>query len=256
MIRIVKPAAGPKGLTDKGTLQKRQDCADYDASPNAYRTGKKKFQSKRSIYASKEVKRILSAAQHNKCCYCEKRFRAPINLAVEHFRPKTGVRQSRKLKEECPGYYWLAYEWDNLLLSCHDCNSSWKQTLFPLANPKNRVRSHHGNISIERALLINPVKDWPRKHIRFRDDAPEPQTQRGRVTITTLGLDRPPLREDRLERVALLKRFLNITILAAKRPRDRELQVLANEARTFLVSAIIPEAEFSSMADDFLSSQA
>src|SRR5438034_670220 len=104
MIQIIKPVHGPKSLTKRGDLQKRRECDDYDACPNDYRSGKKRFESKRSIYASKEVKRILSTAHYNKCCYCEKKFLAPIFLAVEHFRPKTGVRQSRKQKEERPGY--------------------------------------------------------------------------------------------------------------------------------------------------------
>jgi uncharacterized protein (TIGR02646 family) len=251
MIRIARVADGPKGLKEKGAVQMKKDCVDYDAAPKAFRTGTKKFSSKRSIYASKAVKKILSEVQYNKCCYCEKKFRAAINLAVEHFRPKTGVKQSRKAKQQCPGYYWLAYDWENLLLSCHDCNSTYKQILFPLANPGQRARSHHQKITKERALLINPVREEPRKHIRFREDAPEPITKRGRITIGILGLDRSALREDRLERIELLRQSSNLTKLAAKRPKDHELQKLAEKARSFLKSAILTKTEFSSMALDF-----
>jgi hypothetical protein len=35
-----------------------------------------------------------------------------------------------------------AYEWSNLLISCSVCNTSWKRTFFPLANPTQRARSH------------------------------------------------------------------------------------------------------------------
>lgn len=257
MIRIIRPTTAPKGFREKGSAQKRKDCRDYGVSGKAYRSGKKKFDDKRTIYASKEVKEILSKAQHNKCCYCEKRFRAAINLAVEHFRPKSAVRQSRKLKEQCPGYYWLAYEWSNLLLSCQDCNSCWKGTLFPLANPKQRARTHLQNISIERPLLISPLTTpSPRNHIRFRLDDAEPHTVKGRITIDVLGLRRPALREDRLEKLDLLRRALELTKLAAARPRDRELQRLAHDAQEFLDAALLPQAEFSSMAQDFLESQA
>lgn len=255
MIRIIKPVHGPKSLIEKGALQKRKDCDNYDACQNDYRAGKKKFESKRSIYASKEVKRILSKAHHNKCCYCEKKFFAPIFLAVEHFRPKTGVRQSRGQKEERPGYYWLAYEWENLLLSCHDCNSTYKQTLFPLANPKRRARSHRGNTAVEKSLLVNPAAQDPREHIRFRGDAPEPITNIGRITIDVVGLERPSLREERLEKIAMLRRCRELTELAAKRPRNRKLRDLVNEFRNVLRSAILPNAEFSSMAQDLLNEQ-
>lgn len=253
MIRITKPVSGPKTLIVKGAFQKGKDCAEYDACPQDYRSGKKKLtKSKRSIYASKQVKNGLSEAHHNKCCYCEKIFLAAINLAVEHFRPKTGVRQSRKHKEERPGYYWLAYDWENLLLSCHDCNSTYKQTLFPLANPKRRARSHHGDTDAERSLLVNPTAQEPRDHIRFLNDAPEPVTNIGRVTIEVLQLRRPSLREDRLKKIAILRFYRDIAKLAAERPQDHEL---GQRARDFLMEAILPDAEFSSMAQDFLNDQ-
>ena len=251
MIPIIKPNKGPKRLTKRGLIQTTEDCANYDASPGAYRSCKKTFRSKRGIFASKAVKKMLSDAQHNKCCFCEKRFRAAINLAVEHFRPKQGVRQSRTLKAQYPGYYWLAYDWDNLLLSCHDCNSTFKQILFPLANPNQRARSHHHDIRIERPLLVNPATEDPRKHIRFRDDAPEPRTARGRATIDVLGLRRASLREDRLEKLALLRYFADLRQISAKKPRSRELKKLADRAQEFLDSAILADAEFSSMAQDF-----
>jgi hypothetical protein len=127
--------------------------------------------------------------------------------------------------------------------------------LFPLANPKQRARCHSDKISIERPLLINPVTTPPRNHIRFRYDAPEPRTVKGRVTIDVLGLDRPTLREDRREKLYLLRGSLDLTKLASARPLDSELRRLADEAQQLLDLAILPEAEFSSMVQDFLESE-
>jgi hypothetical protein len=124
-----------------------------------------------------------------------------------------------------------------------------------LANPRRRARSHHGDTGVERILLVNPGAQDPRDHIHFRDDAPEPITNKGRITIDVVGLDRPSLREDRLEKIAILRAWRDITKLAATRPHDRELQNLANGFRNFLASAILPYAEFSSMAQDFLNDQ-
>jgi hypothetical protein len=98
---------------------------------------------------------------------------------------------------------------------------------------------------------VNPVTEDPRKHIRFRDDAPEPRTARGQATIDVLGLRRASLREDRLEKLALLRQLADITELSAKKPRSRELKKLADRAQEFLDSAVLPDAEFSSMAQDF-----
>jgi hypothetical protein len=39
-----------------------------------------------------------------------------------HYRPKGGFRQRRSGVLKVPGYYWLAYDWRNLLVSCAVCN--------------------------------------------------------------------------------------------------------------------------------------
>lgn len=60
-----------------------------------------------SRYKYKDIKNRLLKAHNEKCAYCETRNR---RLQVEHYRPKSK-------------YYWLAYSWDNLLLSCQACNT-------------------------------------------------------------------------------------------------------------------------------------
>ena len=59
---------------------------------------------------------------------------------------------------EQPGYFWLAYVWENLFFACQLCNQTFKQNLFPLANPtKRRARSHMDDLSAEEPLLIHPA---------------------------------------------------------------------------------------------------
>src|SRR5574341_1145443 len=65
-----------------------------------------------------------------KCAYCETLIAENHPGDIEHFRPKGRVTDSmgRQLMvqdengEEYPhpGYYWLAYDWKNLLLACED----------------------------------------------------------------------------------------------------------------------------------------
>src|SRR6266511_3690577 len=147
MIRIEKPAKPPRILTTKGAAQTQNDCAAYDASPADYHSGKKTLSIDSKIYGAKSVKNALLRAQHNKCCYCESKFRHTSYGAVEHYRPKGSVKQAPGLKEEYPGYYWLAYDWNNLLVSCERCNTSHKGNLFPLMDNNTRTRSHHGDIA-------------------------------------------------------------------------------------------------------------
>ncbi|MEZ5007772.1 MAG: hypothetical protein R2753_06420 [Chitinophagales bacterium] len=60
-------------------------------------------------------KKELVNSQGKKCCYCEK----PIDKGdLEHYRPKKGWKQNNGAAMTKPGYYWLAYRWRNLLLSC------------------------------------------------------------------------------------------------------------------------------------------
>src|SRR6185436_16823168 len=199
MIQIQRPVDGPSILKRLGEEQTRIDCAAYEKCPEAYRSGKKRFQKreKRKYYSRKEVKDLLVKMHNSKCCYCEKKL-WPRYLHVEHFRPKHGVRQSLDdKKDELPGYFWLTYRWDNLLLACLDCNSRFKDTLFPLENPKERARSCNDDLGKELPLFVDPVGQDPRDHIRFDGDAPEGLTLQGRTTIDGLRLRRAELTEDR-----------------------------------------------------------
>ncbi len=128
MIRVVKPAA-PSILLDKGAAKRAEDEA-------AYEVGERSFAFDRGIYAHDSVRRALARAQHDKCCFCERKIEAGD---VEHFRPKAGFRQARYDPLETPGYYWLAYEWTNLDFACKSCNQRNKHDLFPLRDPARRV---------------------------------------------------------------------------------------------------------------------
>jgi len=259
MIRVLKPADAPTNLLRIGRVKTAEDCANYDECPDDYVTGKKGFartererRRQRAIYGAKPIKTTLVTAHRSKCCYCETRYVDSRHLAIEHFRPKTGVRQSRKHAEEYPGYYWLAYDWDNLLLSCHECNSDCKGTLFPLSNPRARARSHHDDSTVERALLINPALQDPRDHIRFSNETPFHRTRKGSVTIEVIGLRRDSLRETRLKYLAELRHNLDLVDVAGSHPRILELRRLGDEAQALIDSAILPDAPFSSMAIDYL----
>ncbi|AUX44887.1 uncharacterized protein SOCE26_063570 [Sorangium cellulosum] len=71
---------------------------------------------------------------------------------------------------ERPGYYWLAYEWDNLLFSCGICNGTHKRNLFPLGNPEKRARSRRAKLSVEEPLLVHPAQEEPEQLVGYRDE--------------------------------------------------------------------------------------
>ena len=254
MIRIERPKQKPDVLLDAGDWETRVNCERYEWSEDAYRSGAKKFNFKRNIYAHQAVKDALLRAQHKKCCYCESKFRANSPGAVEHFRPKGAVRRESGEGRLYPGYYWLAYSWNNLLVSCERCNSSHKGSLFPLADERKRSRSHHDDIGVETPLFIDPSKEDPRKHIRFERAAVAARTQKGRTTIAGLGLKRSDLEELRRDRLALIQRLTLIVKLGHILEPDQLAPTEVEEAQRLLDEAILSKAAYAAMARDFLDS--
>ena len=135
----------------------------------------------------KSAKEELKRDSHGKCAYCE----APTSVVaygdVEHFRPKSV-------------YWWLAYCYDNYLVSCQLCNQKFKGAKFPISGNKMKspvtVRKNSSDATIaaraieltpdpldavdvaafesahraERPFLINPYIDDPAKFYAWEAD--------------------------------------------------------------------------------------
>ena len=244
MIHVTKSLTPPQKL-ETGASRTKQDRVDYAS-------GKRQFDFDRAIYGHATVKEALTAAQHEKCCFCEGRFRAYAPADVEHYRPKGAVRQDESSEALIPGYFWLAYSWHNLYYSCQICNRSNKRDYFPLANPEMRVRSPDGNVDDEDPLILDPGgKEDPRRHIHFQHERAVGLTEAGRRTIQILGLNRPPLLEERLQTLKRLDALSSLIRLSrnGKTPKDIDTY---KKARQELDVAVRPMSEFSAMAVDFL----
>src|SRR5258708_22637098 len=136
----MKPDASPEILRVHGQRRRNAHCTSYTRYTAEYQNGTRTFPFDSEIYGHPEIKQALVAAQHGKCCFCERRVGADGD--VEHFRPKAACRQDETCVLTRPGYYWLAYAWENLMLSCSACNQRHKKNLFPLADPAGRATSH------------------------------------------------------------------------------------------------------------------
>lgn len=113
---------------------------------------------------------------------------------VEHFRPKKAVLEDDgRLRR--PGYYWLAYTWENLLLACAECNRRQKRNNFPIEG--ERARRPEDALDQERPIFIDPAgPDDPEALITFTDlgrAVAVDGNQRGKVTIEGLHLNRDDL---------------------------------------------------------------
>lgn len=149
----------------------------------------------RSIYCSDETRTRLWRMQHFKCCFCERTYETK-HSTVEHFRPKTEASDDiRNRGNKRPGYWWLAYEFENLYFCCKNCNTP-KATFFPLAPGTLPLRPPElPSVSTERALLLNPGFDDPEPHIEWRWSSrrqayvPVGTTDEGRNTVRATQLD-------------------------------------------------------------------
>lgn len=185
-----------------------------------------------TIYKSPAVRTELERMFQRKCGYCECHFAHSSPTDIEHYRPKNAWRDSNgKLIK--PGYYWLAGDWHNLLASCPDCNrerklvrhasdgsvieaKSGKANAFPLA-PLSIRATAMGEETDEQPLLLNPCRDDPGLHLRFRTNgfieaAPTPEEAaipKGATTIAVLGLDRADLVSARKTRATNLREAMS-----------------------------------------------
>lgn len=141
-----------------------------------------------------------------RCAYCESYLNDFQRGDVEHFRPKKAVTDNNDNpvffidsdgnKKIHLGYYWLAYEWTNLLPSCVICNQPsvidgrkiGKHNRFPV---EGKYAVSPEGISDEMPLLINPTQDDPRDHmdVDLTTGLMMQRTSRGDACIQIFGLN-------------------------------------------------------------------
>jgi uncharacterized protein (TIGR02646 family) len=249
VIRIHRPPTVPAVLADEGAAHTAAMRADYIADRAAYRQGDKRFAFEKH-YGHPSVKSALLAAQHGKCAFCESKVAHIASGDVEHFRPKAGYRQLRGGPLHRPGYYWLAYAWENLLFVCELCNRREKGSWFPLEKGSKRARSPVHAIAHERPRFIDPAGEDPSAHLTFREHAAVAVngSKRGKITRRGLGLNRRELSSHREEHLRRLRLLHELVVEPPSTP-------LKARAADWLRRAASAEAEYSAMVRAYLRTQ-
>lgn len=194
MNKIFKKEEAPEVLRTKGVELRDSIIAQAGA-------GETKFCFNGDVYAHDSVKEQMMEDQHRKCAYCEQYKNGDFGC-VEHYRPKGGYDLGSGTPLQQPGYYWLAYDWQNLLFSCSECNTSYKRNHFPLVN-ENAHDIEHRDITNEEPAIINPVTTDPGDHIEFSEFIIRPKMVDAQESIqgkTTIGVFRLNDRKDLKER--------------------------------------------------------
>lgn len=193
----------------------------------------------------RQVKPNLMELFHGKCAYCESQISHLDFGDVQHLRPKGSVQENSIHS----GYYWLAYEWENLLLLCSICGAN-KRNKFPLIVEADRAFGPNDPLEKEQPLLLDPCHDDPTQHLHFATDSGliEPLTDRGEATVELVGLNRAALVAERARRIQSLRRELR----SAASLSDLELAELLRE----FVANPAPYAAFARAAlDEWLAKQ-
>lgn len=138
------------------------------------------------------------------CAYCESAVVGVAPPDAEHYRPKKMVRV-RLTGHTHPGYFWLAYNWKNILPSCLECNRGrGKGNFFPVERVHIVTYSDKSNPDDldqrEGPLLLHPYRDKPREHLAFGvAGLVSGLTPKGKESVTTYGLNREGLQDQRAE---------------------------------------------------------
>jgi uncharacterized protein (TIGR02646 family) len=207
---------------------------------------------KKHRYAHDDVRARLRAMFHGKCAYCESQMGHVSRDHVEHYRPKGAVTEDAGH----PGYYWLGYSWDNLLLACARCNTPpGKGMQFPIRG--QRARRPGDPLDAECALVLDPTgDDDPEEHIGFDvnvDGAiyPKRESHKGEATIRVCALDRPELHRRRQRHLELLQRFWHAYIFAARNESEEECRRWMDQ----IEKAIGDTAEWAALARAYFRSE-
>jgi hypothetical protein len=149
------------------------------------------------------IRRVFEEHSAQKCWYADCRSRGAGN-ELDHYRPKARVHKDK----DHPGYYWLAYDWRNLRLSCQYVNRrlsasrtgevAGKGAYFPLLNPDERAQTPNDDIGREIPALLDPTNASDAAMVTFAID--------GRAELS------PALCGDAVasERFELSQKYLNL----------------------------------------------
>jgi hypothetical protein len=204
---------------------------------------------KKSYFVSK------GAPFYGRCAYCESPIKDNQYPQVEHFRPKAGIKDENgkviNFKDENGndtgephlGYYWLAYDWCNLLVSCQVCNNL-KSTIFPVVG--QHAQSPNDEVN-EKPLLINPISDLeednPENHLTVKDGTiyEVNESIRGRMCIETFKLNgRDGILESRVEKAEFIAfKILDFRRIYAEIPNNPD-----DKSRREIYTAIIKELDY------------
>lgn len=234
-------------------------------------------------YKGHDVAVALNDMFKGKCAYCESEVAANNGEEIEHYRPKGGVTED----DDHNGYWWLASEWENLLISCTGCNQGRRQHIatpgmteeqliahkakrakrsvgklnqFPIAG--TRAMHPDDDIGLEQPLLIDPTVDDPKGAFRWftasdlsvvvPSTTAAGEDSRGLATKEICALNRFKLVQART-RLLLQLRYFRTQIFEVLKTNDGPAGIIAAEALVAALRSFAKEDRpYTALAEAFI----
>lgn len=219
MIRIDRRAVPAPELFESNELrQHHRLAARFFVRPRA-QGPQRKFDWSPTMTTLRVALDPLRTLFNGKCAFCETAVR-PVEGEFSHFRPTEGAMDHAG-SVSTVHYWWLAFDWRNCLHVCPECARS-KGKRFPVRKRRAKVDTVGAKLRREEPLLLDPCDDDPNEHFVFAEEGTVGSlTERGRISIEILSLNRSALVGARRDRIAEARRDLvrptvRLTIPAAQ----------------------------------------
>lgn len=108
---------------------------------------------KEGLWRDDRIRNWLLQQFCNKCWYTEA-YESVSPIHVDHYRPKGRTRDLNG--NECEGYWWLAFKWENYRISGHLINVK-KLDVFPIIEGARANADDPVSLRLEAPLLIDPT---------------------------------------------------------------------------------------------------
>lgn len=216
---------------------------------------KETFKEKKDYIDSKpiwgELKEVFESLSHNKCWYSDTKNLFSY-MQVDHYRPKWRVKDLDWTERE--GYWWLAYDYSNYILSWWVWNNR-KNDKFYLKDGSFICSCETDNIEEEEPLLLNPTKlsdtllIYVDKEgfIISKDLENLSDTLRVDKTVEILNLNFKKLQEERKKKINEAERLINKCQNNLSKSQTPVIKAILEENMKELKKLVDPKEELYSI---------
>lgn len=189
-------------------------------------------------YKLDDIRLALIRIYKSKCAFCEQKVE---QYHIEHYRPKVN-------------YYWLAFSWDNLLLSCPTCNQNKGKNFELLGSVVtfNNIEAYVRNINnssagydlVELPKMVNPEVTDPLKYIKFKiNGIIESDNVRFAYTIEKCKIDRRDLNDNRRTLLNIFKEHIRAALIEYSDKHEQKIAI-GTIIRNFIIDSKNADLEF------------